>query len=218
VISAAPGRGWSPRDRTLDGRRIDNVLDAEPPELAARGLDAETRRVVAITVAASSIGWWPAFTLGVYGVIFFEQHLALWAAATSAFLALGVAGGRRVFRRVSHYTLLLPSLWLLLVWLLPVTTSAGHYLLFWFGVLVTLLGLPVLTAFLIRLLIPGAQDLPRKHVVIAFASVATVMLAAYVLGTQHPHMLSCEDFSISGNFAPENCNPGIGTTTSVDEG
>jgi hypothetical protein len=27
-------------------------------------------------------------------------------------------------------------------------------------------------------------------------------------------MLSCDDFSISGNFAPENCNPGIATTES----
>jgi len=168
--------------------------------------------VVAIAVAASSIGWWPAFTMGVYGVIFFEQHLALWAAATSAFIAVEIAGGRRVWRRLSNYTLLLPSLWLLLVWLLPVTDSTARYLLFWFGVLVTLLGMPALAAFLIRLLIPGAATLPRRHAVIAIASVAIVMTAAYVLGTQHPHMLSCDDFSISGNFAPENCNPGIATT------
>ena len=177
-------------------------------------LDPETRRVVAIAVAASSIGWWPAFTMGVYGVIFFEQHLALWAAATSAFIAVEIAGGRRVWRRVSNYTLLLPSLWLLLVWLLPVTDSTARYVLFWFGVLVTLLGMPALTAFLIRLLIPGAENLPRKHAAVAIASVAIVMAAAYVVGTQHPHMLSCDDFSISGNFAPANCNPGIATTES----
>jgi hypothetical protein len=190
------------------------VLEVDVTEPAANGLDPETRRVVAIAVAASSIGWWPAFTMGVYGVIFFEQHLALWAAATGAFIAVEVAGGRRVWRRVSNYTLLLPSLWLLLVWLLPVTDSTARYVLFWFGVLVTLLGMPALAAFLIRLLIPGAEDLPRRHAVIAIASVAIVMAAAYVLGTQHPHMLSCDDFSISGNFAPENCNPGIATTES----
>jgi hypothetical protein len=183
------------------------VLDS-----SAKGLEPGIRRVVAIAVAASSIGWWPAFTMGVYGVIFFEQHLALWAAATSAFVALEIAGGRRVLRRVSNYTLLLPSLWLLLVWLLPVTTSTTRYLLFWFGVIVTLLGMPALSAFLVRLLIPGAEDLPRRHAVIAIVAVATVMAASYVLGTQHPHMLSCDDFSISGNFAPADCNPGVATT------
>ena len=177
-------------------------------------LDRETRRVVAISVAASSIGWWPAFTLGVYGVIFFEQHLALWAAATSAFIAVEVSGGRRVLRRVSNYTLLLPSLWLVLIWLLPVTDSTARYLLFWFGVLVTLLGMPALAAFLVRLLIPGAENLPRRQAAIAIVAVAIVMAAAYLLGTQHPHMLSCDDFSISGNFAPDNCNPGIATTES----
>jgi hypothetical protein len=178
-----------------------------------KGLDPETRRVVAIAVAASSIGWWPAFTLGVYGVIFFEQHLALWAAATSAFVAVALAGGRRMWRRLSNYTLLLPSVWLVLVWLLPVTDSTVHYALFWFGVLVTLLGMPALAAFMIRLLIPGAENLPRRQAAIAILAVVVVMVAAYALGTQHPHMLSCQDFSISGNFAPENCNPGVGSTS-----
>jgi hypothetical protein len=190
------------------------VRDVDVDEPAVNGLDGETRRVVAIAVAAASIGWWPAFTLGVYGVIFFEQHLALWAAATSAFIAVEIGGGRRVLRRVSNYTLLLPSLWLVLIWLLPVTDSTARYLLFWFGVVVTLLGMPALTAFLVRLLIPGAEDLPRKRAAIAIASVAIVMATAYALGTQHPHMLSCDDFSISGNFAPANCNPGIATTES----
>ena len=188
--------------------------DTDLPDVVPKSLDRETRRVVAISVAASSIGWWPAFTLGVYGVIFFEQHLALWAAATSAFIAVEIGGVRRVLRRVSNYTLLLPSLWLVLIWLLPVTDSTARYVLFWFGVVVTLLGLPALAAFLVRLLVPGAEDLPRRQAAIAIVAVAIVMAASYVLGTQHPHMLSCDDFSISGNFAPDNCNPGIATTES----
>ena len=188
--------------------------DTDLPDVVPKSLDRATRRVVAISVAASSIGWWPAFTLGVYGVIFFEQHLALWAAATSAFIAVEIGGVRRVLRRVSNYTLLLPSLWLVLIWLLPVTDSTARYVLFWFGVVVTLLGLPALAAFLVRLLVPGAEDLPRRQAAIAIVAVAIVMAASYVLGTQHPHMLSCDDFSISGNFAPDNCNPGIATTES----
>jgi hypothetical protein len=188
--------------------------DADVPDAAPKGLDGETRRVVAIAVAASSIGWWPAFTMGVYGVIFFEQHLSLWAAATSAFIAVELGGGRRMLRRVSNYALLLPSLWLVLIWLLPVTDSTARYVLFWFGVVVTLLGMPALAAFLVRLLVPGAESLPRRQAAIAIIAVAIVMGAAYVGGRQHPHMLSCDDFSISGNFAPENCNPGIATTQS----
>ncbi len=58
-------------------------------------LDEDARRLAGASIAGAALGWWPAFTLGVYGVVFFEQLLALWAAATSAFLALGFARGIR---------------------------------------------------------------------------------------------------------------------------
>jgi len=189
---------------------------AESPTRAPtlRGLDPDTRRVAAAAVAGSAIGWWPAFTLGVYGVIFFEQHLALWAAATSAFLAAGLVGGRQVWRRPAIWALLLPSFWLLLVWLLPVAgSSTFRDVLFWLGVVVTLVGMPVLAALMVRLLIPGAEGLHARQALSVAAVVLVVMLCSYLLGTQHPHMLSCEDFSISGNFAPENCTPGTSSTT-----
>ena len=73
--------------------------------------------------------------------------------------------------------------------------------------------MPALAAFMIRLLIPGAEDLPVRQAAIAILAVVVVMIAAFALGTQHPHMLSCQDFSVSGNFAPPNCNPGTGSTT-----
>lgn len=177
------------------------------------GLDEETRRVAAATVAAAAIGWWPAFTFGTYGVVFFEQHLALWAAATSAFLAAGLARGPRFWRRPTAWTLLLPSLWIVVAWLLPVGGTSGAYqALFWFGVVVTLLGMPALAAFMVRLLIPEAERLRGREALAAIAVVVVVMASAYVMGTQHPRLLTCEDFTISGNFAPENCSPGTGST------
>ena len=184
------------------------------PAPLTRGLDPQTRRIVAIVVAGSAIGWWPAFTLGVYGVIFFEQHLALWAAATSAFLALILAGGTPVRRHVSTYALLVPTAWLVLLWLLPVTNSGpAHFVLFWSGVVITLLGIPALAAFMIRLLIPATEHLSRRQGLMAVGVVLAVMASAYLLGTQHPHMLSCDDFRISGNFAPSDCNPGVDVET-----
>lgn len=73
---------------------------------AAPLLDEDSRRVVAAGLAGAALGSWPAFTLGVYGVIFFEQHLALWAAATSAFLTLGLSRGFHVWRRPGALALL----------------------------------------------------------------------------------------------------------------
>jgi hypothetical protein len=180
---------------------------------AAAVLDEDSRRVAAAATAAAAIGWWPAFTLGVYGAIFFEQHIALWAVATTAFLALGLARGVRVWLQPRVLVLLLPSLWLLLAWLLPVGgTSAAYQALFWLGVVVTTFGMPALAAFMVRLLVPDAGRLRGREALVVVGVVLLVMLSAYGLGTQHPRFLTCQDFTISGNFAPENCSTGTGST------
>jgi hypothetical protein len=185
--------------------------DPAPPAVAL--LDDDTRRLAAAAVAGAVLGWWPAFTLGVYGVIFFEQHLALWAMATSAFLALGLSRGFHVWRQPRVLALMLPSLWIVLAWILPVGGTSGIYqVLFWLGVVITVFGMPALAAFMVRLLIPNAERLQGREKFGAIGVVALVMVTSFLLGTQHPRILTCEDFSISGNFAPENCSPGTGST------
>jgi hypothetical protein len=177
-------------------------------------LDENTRRIAAVAVAGAALGSWPAFTLGVYGVIFFEQHLALWSAATSAFLALGLSRGLRVWRQPGVLALLLPTLWIALTWILPVgETSIVHEVLFWLGAAITVLGLPALAAVMVRLLIPTAGRLQGRERLAALGVVAAVMLGAFLLGTQHPRILTCEDFEISGNYSPDGCSPGSGTTS-----
>ena len=189
------------------------TMTGEDPARSVALLDEDSRRLAAAAIAGATLGWWPAFTLGVYGVIFFEQHLALWAAATSAFLALGFARGLRVWRRPAVLALLLPTLWMVLAWVLPVGGTSGIYqVLFWLGVVITVLGMPALAAFMVRVLIPTAERLQGREKFAAIGVVAFVMLTSFVIGTQHPRMLTCEDFSISGNFAPENCSPGTGST------
>jgi hypothetical protein len=184
-----------------------------PPDPSVKLLDEDARRLAGAAIAGAALGWWPAFTLGVYGVIFFEQHLALWAAATSAFLALGFSRGVRVWRRPAMMALLLPSLWMALAWILPVGGTTGIYqALWWFGAVITVLGMPALAAFMVRVLIPTAERLEGREKLAAVGVVTLVMLTSFVIGTQHPRMLTCEDFSISGNFAPDDCSPGTGTT------
>lgn len=177
-------------------------------------LDEDSRRLAGAAIAGAALGWWPAFTLGVYGVVFFEQHLALWAAATSAFVGLGYSRGVGEWRRPAVLALLLPSLWMVLAWILPVGGTSGVYqALYWLGVVITIFGLPALAAFMVRVLIPSAERLQGRERVVAVGVVALVMAISFLIGTQHPRMLTCEDFSISGNYAPEDCSPGTATTS-----
>jgi hypothetical protein len=116
--------------------------------------------------------------------------------------------GRVFLRRPAVWAFLLPTLWLVLIWLLPVTgDSTLRDVLFGLGLVITLVGMPVLAALMVRLLIPGAAGLPRRDAVTAAAVVVVVMAGSYLIGTQHPRMINCEDFTVSGNFAPDNCTP-----------
>lgn len=178
---------------------------AQPPD--------QSRRVAATTVAAGLIAWWPAFTLGVYGVVFFEQILALWVAATSVFLVVALNRARDVRHQPAWLALLVPSLWLVLALALPGGgTSAAYTALYSFGVVVTLIGFPAMAALLVRILIPDAQALRGRDATTAVAVVALIMTISYLLGTMHQRLLTCEDFTISGNYAPTGCTPGVGTT------
>jgi hypothetical protein len=183
------------------------MTEQPDPSRDARQTDQRLRRLAAITVATSLLVWWPAFTLGVYDEIFFEQLFALWAAATAAFLVAVLLLGRRTQPAV--YSLLLPSVWVLLTWLIPAeTTSLGHDVLLWFGVLVTLAGLPAMVALVLVMVVPGAESVRGRDNVVAIAAVALVVALSYTMGTQHRRLLTCEDFEISGNNLPAGCTPG----------
>ena len=132
--------------------------EQESVPAATWGLTTQMRQLVATTVTAAVIGWWPAFTLGAYGAIFFEQLYALWAVATTVFLAAVVVLRRRVWSQPALLTLLLPSLWLALTWVLPAgSTGLLASAVYWLGVSVTLVGFPVMAALMIALLLPGAS-------------------------------------------------------------
>lgn len=189
------------------------MSDSPGSALATWSLSTRARRLAATTVTAAAIGWWPAFTLGVYGVIFFELIYVLWAVATTMYLASVVVLRRRVWRDPALLTLLLPSLWLGLTWLLP-SGSSGLLadLVFALGVAVSLIGFPVMAALMVQLLLPGAAELRGREAGMAIGVVVTVMALAWLLGTQHPRLLTCEDFAISGNSQPTGCAPGKGVT------
>ena len=100
-------------------------------------------------VAAALVVWWPAFDLGAYGVIFFQQLLALWAASTAIFLVSLTAGRRDRVSWPRRLALLLPSLWLLLALVVPEAgAKPWSRALFYVAIVLTLAGAPFLAALL----------------------------------------------------------------------
>jgi len=118
--------------------------------------------------------------------------------------------GRRA--RPAVYSLLLPSVWILLTWLTPAdTTSLGHDFLLWLGVLVTLAGLPAMVTLVLVMVVPGVETVhSRRDTAVAIGAIALVVVLSFAMGTQHRHLLACEDFKISGNDQPAGCTPDKG--------
>jgi len=173
--------------------------------------DRTTQATSVAVVAASLVVWWPAFDLGAYGVIFFQQLLSLWAASTAVFLVSLAAGRRARLSWPRRLALLLPSLWLLLALAVPEGgAKAWSRALFYLAILLTLAGTPYLAAVLLRVTIAGYAQIPNRRRLLAAGIVAVVAIASFGLGTFNDRFLTCHDFVISGNDTPPSCNPGRG--------
>jgi hypothetical protein len=153
--------------------------------------------------------WWPAFTLGAWGDLFFDQMLTVWVAATAALVVVLVqprSAGRRWPRALA---LAVPSLWLALFFLVgpdDADVDVVTVLVTAFGALVGLVGIPFTLWTLCRVLWPDLFTALRRRARWAVAAVVLAMaVASFLLGTAQNRFLTCEDFDVSGNSRPPGC-------------
>ena len=190
---------------------VDESGPARGPEEPGASADRTQQATSVAVVAAALVVWWPAFDLGAYGVIFFQQLLALWAASTAMFLVSLTAGRRDRVSWPRRLALLLPSLWLLLALVLPEAgAKPWPRALFYVAIVLTLAGAPFLAALLLRVTITGYAQIPNRRRLLAAAIVGIVAIASFGLGKFNNRFLTCNDFVISGNDTPPSCSHGGG--------
>jgi hypothetical protein len=153
--------------------------------------------------------WWPAFTLGAWGQLFFNQKLTVWAAATAAlFVVLFRRHGEQRRKRRSA-ALLVPTLWLVLAIVVEDDGGFLDVLTESLGVAVAFLGIPATMWVLARIVWPefGEGSLSPARRLLVVALVLSIAAASYLLGVNHAAFLTCEDFVVSGNSEPAGCVP-----------
>ncbi|GAA2912959.1 hypothetical protein GCM10010517_79490 [Streptosporangium fragile] len=181
----------------------------DPSPKGKRGLpeiDPALRAAAAASAGGTLVIWWPAFTLGAYGAIFFDAVLAIWAVATAVLLSGLVLRTRGVLSWGGWVALALPSIWIVLAVVAPRTH--GFRYLHYFEVVLTLVGAPTLTWLLSRILLPDYAELPERHRLWAVAVTIAVGVLAFLLGKFNYLFLTCADFDISGDNTPPGCADG----------
>lgn len=75
----------------------------------------------------------------------------------------------------------------------------------YFEMALTLVGAPILTWLLSKILVPDYATLSLFHRLGAVGATITVGILAYLLGEFNYLFLTCTDFSVSGNQPPTDC-------------
>src|ERR1044072_4347563 len=110
----------------LYSRAVDMVgaASGDPGPKRKRGLpeiDPTLRATAAASAAGALAIWWPAFTLGAYDAIFFDNVLGIWAVAAAMLLSGLLLRSRRALPWAGWAALALPTAWIMLAALGPRT-------------------------------------------------------------------------------------------------
>ncbi|WP_406169089.1 hypothetical protein [Streptomyces sp. NBC_00996] len=157
-------------------------------------------------VGGTLVIWWPAFTLGAYNAVFFDNVLALWAVATSVLLSGVVFRSRGALPWGGWIALSLPSVWIILAIVAP--RGHGFPYLHYFEAALSLVGAPMLTWLLSRILVSDYAALPLLQRLGAVAVTVAIGVLAFLLGKFNYLFLTCSDFDVSGNNSPAGCAHG----------
>lgn len=183
--------------------------DSPPDSVPRSGRSRASARATGVVIIAMSIAvWWPAFTLGAWGTFFFDQLLTVWAASVGALIVVlfQPRGRPRVLKSLA---LLVPSLWLVLSFVLLDTDDLLAFLLDLLALFVALLSVPATIWVLARVMWPEfGEDISTGRRVLVVTAVVVVGLASFALGANQELFLTCGDFTISGNSEPPGCVPG----------
>lgn len=172
-------------------------------------VDPKIRTFLLVAVALSVSIWNDAFNLGAFGVIFFNKLMLIWVTATAVLLGLiFLPIDLPTNRRGGLIIMAIPTLWLGAAFFqTSLPTGVWFDILFWWlGPIVTLICLPFTIYVVGSIISPEFMQLEGVKSKAALLLVVLIIgLTGYWAGLNNHLFLTCEDFKISGNDIPKNC-------------
>ena len=172
-------------------------------------IDAGVRSAILITVAAAYFAFDLGFEFGVHGQIFFEKIFFVWS-ITLALLIIFIIIPKRLLPvpPLLWVATAIPTLWLLVG--LANRAAPDEFL---FRHTVTILGFvavlvcfPYVVYVIASVIYPDFTKMDRAAPKFGIVLVISIMvLAGYLVGSNHEHFLTCDDFDIAGQHVPDGC-------------
>jgi hypothetical protein len=168
---------------------------------------ASARAALLITAGSATVAFGVGFNLGAFGVVFFEQLLAVWVIAT-VILVGSIISEIPPNTWPRRLVLLVPSLWIVAAWIdNTYSFDRSERIVFTLTVVVTMFVLPVVAWILVTAINPDFADLPGRTKGLVIAAVGLFIIIGFAMGARNDMILNCGDFTISGNDLPTNCVP-----------
>lgn len=172
-------------------------------------IDPGVRAFILIVVAIAYPAWDLGFELGAYGRLFYEKVFVAWAISTALFVVLLVVPRDKLrVPRFAWFATAVPSLWLVLalgIRAAPDVRFLG-YALTVAGFLAYVACFPYVVYMAVSIAYPDLLRLTQRKAQVALTAIIAGLLGAGLFaGYNHSHLLTCEDFEISGHHVPEDC-------------
>ncbi len=170
----------------------------------------EIRTFFVSTIGAALVAWDVAFNLGAFHTLFFARRHQL--AVVLFVVVLGVIVLRRQVH--VHWWLLVilatPMIWVFFRLLVPRDGSNGVADTSDGGFLIAMVMLyPIVFWIVLRLVAPDYFAIPNLRLKIMSVAIVLILAAlGYAVGELNYRFLSCNEFAVSGNDLPADCNDG----------
>lgn len=174
-------------------------------------IDPGVRAFILIVIAVAYPAWDFGFEIGAFGRLFYEKVFVAWAISTALFVVLLVVPRDKLqVPTLAWFATAIPSLWLVLALAIRATPDVKllGYALTASGFIAYLACFPYVIYMAITIVYPDLLRIRRRRAQFSLVAIILALaIAGYVIGINHTHLLTCEDFAISGNYIPADCRP-----------